>query len=237
MGSGLVLVLGPRLGLMPATPCPARKDRCSCSRSTVTAAARVASTEALAAVAGSAAAATAAVCSAAAAAPAGGRPAPPGGSEAAAGPAARLAAAAAADCWLEVGVGVGVGVVRARTRALDRVRRVRDTSEDTDRVRVGAYGTHSSSLSQSSQSKTQSGVGPERSPRGSGEGSAPPECDSSRRDVPAAAALAPSIALAPPTSGSAVARRSAPAGAVRLVAVGRREGSVNLESCCSLPSS
>lgn len=111
------------------------------------------------------------------------------------------------------------------TRALDRVRRVRGTGRDKDRVRNGAYGAHSSSLSQSSQSKTQSGKGSERFPRGSGEGSAPSECDSSRRE-----AVAPSIALVPPTSWSAVARRSVPAGAVRLVAVGRREGSVNVES-------
>ena len=108
-GSGLVLGLGSWFGLEPATPGPSHKDRCLCSLSTVTVAARVGPTEALAAAAGPAAAATAAACSAAAAAPVGSQPAPPAGSEAAAGPAATEAAAAAVDRWLEFGSGLRLG--------------------------------------------------------------------------------------------------------------------------------
>ena len=116
---------------------------------------------------------------------------------------------------------------------------------------------HSSSLSQLSQSKTQSGVGPLRFPHGNGEGLAPSGCHSWRRVAAAACALAPSITLAPSTplvlstslvafslrrcassvSAAASARspvvRSPPARAARLVAVGRREGSVSLCSAAS----
>ena len=105
--SGLVLVRVMVRAIEPATPGPPHKDQCSCGLSTVTAAARVATTAVLAAAAGPTAVATAAAYSAAAAAPAGGQLAAPAGSEAAAGPAASLVAAAEADRWLGLGLGWG----------------------------------------------------------------------------------------------------------------------------------